>query len=127
MGLIGYAENSLRVLSRLLFGAESLGLARLVTYRQEFNLVVSHMTIVAPWRDLMPDIAVVFSASRRRVNECCPHTRQSMEPAMNWRRFVKKRKASGKPTNDCGSSVCQHEVGPKPAWGRLLLITTSGA
>ena len=41
------AEKSLRILSRLLFGTESLGLARLVTHCQEFDSVVSHMSIVA--------------------------------------------------------------------------------
>jgi len=45
---VAYPQNSLRVLLRLLLGAESLGLERLVAHCQEFNLVVSHMTIVSP-------------------------------------------------------------------------------
>src|SRR5664279_2942 len=43
-----YAENSLRIASHLFLGAESLRQARLVAYRQEFNSVVSHITIAAP-------------------------------------------------------------------------------
>src|ERR1035441_7539317 len=49
------AKNSLGVLSRLFLGAESLGLARLVTHCQEFDSIVSHMSIVAlseAWRRL---------------------------------------------------------------------------
>jgi hypothetical protein len=47
-GFISYTENSFRVLSRLFLGAESLGLARLVTCSQELNLVVSDASIVSP-------------------------------------------------------------------------------
>jgi len=45
---VAYAQNSLRVLLSHFFGAKSLGRERLVTYRQEFNAVVSHMIIVSP-------------------------------------------------------------------------------
>ena len=41
------AKNFLCVLSRLFFGAESLGLARLVAHCQEFDSIVSHTSIVA--------------------------------------------------------------------------------
>src|SRR5271169_2527821 len=36
---------------------------------------------------------------------------------INWAVCHREKKTSGKPTNDRGSAVCQHEVGPKPASG----------
>jgi hypothetical protein len=47
-GFVAYRQHSLRVLLRLLLGAESFGLERLVASCQELNLVVGHMTIVSP-------------------------------------------------------------------------------
>ncbi len=38
---------------------------------------------------------------------------------MNWRLAVEK--TCEKSTNDCGSAVCQYEVGQKPACGNLVV------